>query len=74
VSRKDVTDLVEVGEPDGECAPLLRCVCGAKFGRWDNVLNIYEDLAHEQGCCERRLYVGIEVRVYEVVPDGGSEG
>ena len=69
----DVTDRVKVGEPDGETAPLLRCVCGAEYDAWDNFLSIYPDMARPQSCCGRRLYVSIGVRVLEG-PEGRAEG
>jgi hypothetical protein len=61
----DVTLSVRWENPDDESLPLLRCVCGRVFGRWEMVISIYPEYAREMPCCGRRLYFRNEVRVFE---------
>ena len=63
----DITALVAIDDPDGEDAPLRRCVCGQTYGYWEFVLSIYRDSAHACIRCGRRLYISIRVHVFEVV-------
>jgi len=62
----DVTDQVEFEGNDDECLPITKCVCGARFGAWEFVINIYEDMAHNCPVCGKKLYFRASVRVYEV--------
>lgn len=63
----DVTANVEFGNPDDECLPLTRCVCGAEFEPWTNIISIYDDPAFMEPCpkCGRLLYFRATITVYE---------
>lgn len=65
----DVTANVEFGNPDDEYLPLTRCVCGAEFEPWTNIISVYGDPALIQSCpkCGRRLYFLQSITVYELV-------
>lgn len=66
---KDVTAETVTGPPDGdEDVPLIRCVCGRAFDDWEFILSVYPDLAKPCPACGRRLYVAVEVCVFEVTP------
>ena len=41
--RIDVTDQVDFGNPDDECLPLHKYVCGHEFEGWSMIISIYED-------------------------------
>ncbi len=65
-----VTEQVSLGEPDGELAPLLRCVCGKEFEPWSRVISIYDDAsARPMECCGRRLIFRQSIAVYTVTGD-----
>ena len=64
---KDVTDLVSFGNPDDECLPLMRCVCGTTFPEWEEIIGIYREHPHECSVCHRKLYFRNSIIVYEVV-------
>lgn len=62
----DVTDKVDFDNPDDECLPLTKCVCGEKFQPWEFIISIYEDA---QGSCEkcgRKFFFRNAIRVYQV--------
>ena len=62
----DVTKLVEFYDNDGESLPLIKCVCGAEYVPWGNILSIYRDLAKVCPKCGRKFYFTNEIKVYEV--------
>jgi len=65
MTDKDVTDKVDFREADGECLPLVKCVCGKRFDPWDCILNIYREMPWQ--CeCGRKLYFRNSIRVYEI--------
>lgn len=57
---------VSLGDPDGEAAPVLTCVCGTTHRPWEVFISIYDDSARPMPCCGRRLYFRNSVRVYQV--------
>lgn len=61
----DVTERVGFQEPDSECLPLTRCVCGAEFRPWQQCVSIYVENAWECPKCKRRLLFSNVVRVFE---------
>jgi len=63
---KDVTDQVKTGEVDDEHLPLLKCICGQKFERWDFVISIYRGLADECPKCKRKFIFSNKVTIYEI--------
>jgi hypothetical protein len=65
----DVSDLVQLGDPDGELVPVQACACGFRPPYWGFYLSVYSDKPTACGACGRRFYVSIGVRVYEVVAD-----
>jgi DNA-directed RNA polymerase subunit RPC12/RpoP len=62
---EDVTDKVEVGNPDDEFLQIYTCVCGARFDDYE-ALSIYKDDYWECAECGRGLYFRNNVRVFEV--------
>ena len=65
--KADVTSQVEVGENDGECLPLTKCVCGAKFPSWDEVLSVYPDRPWTCPKCQTKLIFSVDVKIYRVL-------
>ena len=53
---QDVTTQVAWDWADGECLPLLKCVCGAEYGPWDVIINTEEKDASPMPCCGAKLY------------------
>jgi hypothetical protein len=67
IMDKDVTKLVSFQENDGECLPLIKCVCGKEFKSWDNVIGVYKEYSHENcSNCHRKFYFTNSIKVYEV--------
>jgi DNA-directed RNA polymerase subunit RPC12/RpoP len=62
----DVTDKVDFNNPDDEYLPLTRCVCGATFPSWDQVLSIYPEHPWECPACGAKLVFRNAVRVFQV--------
>ena len=62
----DVTDKVEFGNPDDECLPLHKCVCGKKFDHFSALVSVYEDGAWECDDCGRKLFFRNSIKVFEV--------
>lgn len=65
MSKKEITEDVEYGSVDGPCLPLRRCICGAEFGDWKQILN--HDSKRPWKCpdCDRELFFSAEIHVYE---------
>lgn len=64
---KDVTHLVEFGDPDGENVPLIRCICGASWHSWEGpILHPDEGDPAECESCGRRFVIRLRTDVYEV--------
>lgn len=63
----DITDLVEFGNNDGECLPIMRCVCGNEFYYWKFIISIYRDDPYHCDACGRGLYFTCAIRVFERV-------
>lgn len=63
---KNITEHIKFQENDGECLPLITCVCGAEFIAWDFILGIYREDARECPYCKCKMYFVIEIKVYEV--------
>jgi len=64
----DVTAKVDFGEVDGESLPLTKCVCGARFPLWEEIMSIYADRPWECPKCKTKLYFTCAIRVYQVPP------
>jgi len=62
---KDITDQVKFYDNDGDCLPLLQCICGREFSPWDFNLGIYRDMPSDCDC-GRKLYFRNKITVYEV--------
>ena len=63
----DVTDQVSFDNPDDECLPITKCVCGAKFRAWSEFnISIYSDDPYPCPKCGRKLYFRNSIRVMEV--------
>ena len=62
----DVTDKVDFQNPDDESLPLTRCVCGASFAPWEQIISIYGDLPWECPKCAAKLVFRNAVRIYQV--------
>ena len=66
VAMTDVTDQVSFQNPDDEALPLTRCVCGAAFRPWEQIVSIYDKNPWECPSCGAKLVFGNAVRVYQV--------
>ena len=65
---QDVTEQVSLGSVDDEHVPIRKCVCGATFPDWTELLSIYaDDSAWECPKCKRRLYFKCMVRAFELI-------
>lgn len=62
----DVTTLVDFNNPDDECLPITKCVCGEKFPTWKFVISIYSDIPKSCPKCGRKFYFRNAVRVFQV--------
>ena len=62
----DVTDKVDFQNPDDEVLPLTRCICGAAFKPWDEIVSIYRDNPWVCPTCGAKLIFSNSVRVYQV--------
>lgn len=62
----DVTPCVETGEIDDENMPITKCLCGARFAPWSEVLSIYKETPWECPECGVRLIFRASVRVLRV--------
>ncbi len=62
----NVTNQVSFEMNDGECLPLIKCVCGQKYILWDNIISVYRDDANECSNCHRKLYFTIGINIWEV--------
>lgn len=71
---KNVTDLADFQENDGEYLPLKRCPCGAEFQPWSFILSIYRDSPNECPHCNRKLYFTSAITVWEVADPQDNEG
>lgn len=62
----DVTAQVDFTDNDGETLPLTKCVCGAKFPAWEEILSIYPE--HPWACprCGAKLYFSVGIRVFQI--------
>ena len=63
---KEVTDLVDFDYPDGECLPITKCVCGAKYNLWEEILSIYSEDAWKCPNCGISLYFRNQIYIYSV--------
>ena len=61
---EDVTSQVHFGDNDGECLPLSRCMCGAEFQLWEEILSIYEDRPWTCPKCGAKLHFKIGITVF----------
>jgi DNA-directed RNA polymerase subunit RPC12/RpoP len=66
--KVDVTEYVEFSENDGECLPIIKCVCGAKFEAWKFIISIYDDNPKACPSCGIKLMFQMALKVYEVTP------
>ena len=69
MNDKDVTRLIEFGNNDDEALPVIKCVCGQKFGSWEFCISIYRDGADACPSCGRKLYFHLGIKIYEVVDE-----
>lgn len=69
IKVRDVTDLVNFNNPDDECLPITKCVCGQEFPSWAFIISIYPDTPYRCSNCERKLYFSSSVKVFEVLDD-----
>ena len=66
MTDKDVTAFMSFGENDEESLPINKCACGACFGWWEFVLNVYHDTPRQCPHCGRRFYFSNKITIYEV--------
>lgn len=64
--RIDVTKQVDFADVDGEDLPLTKCVCGAKFPTWEEVLGVYDDRPWLCPSCGVNLVFSNDIRVYKL--------
>lgn len=71
----DVTKQVEIGNPDDESLPILKCVCGHRAAYWEWIISIYDDFLLDP-CpnCGRRFYFRQQITIYQVVDDAQTDG
>ena len=63
----DVTDRVEFQANDAEALPLTKCICGAKFPAWQEILTIYpENSPWECPQCGAKLFFDFAIRVFQI--------
>ena len=62
----DVTELVDFGNPDDECLPITKCICGQDYSMWSETLSIYKEDPWQCSQCGRKYYFGNRVKVYMV--------
>jgi len=62
----DITDKVAFEDNDGECLPLISCVCGHVWEAWTFSIGADEDYPTECPFCKRKLFFSFKIRVYEV--------
>ena len=67
VVKLDVSAQCRFDNPDDECLPLTRCVCGVDHPSWEVVLSVYADDPQIMPCCGRKLYFAQSITVFEVV-------
>lgn len=67
MSDKDVTTQVDYENPDDECLPLTKCVCGKTWDAWGFIISIYREGARECEQCGRRFYFRNAIKVYEAI-------
>ena len=65
-NRLDVTSLVVAEEPDGDCLPLIKCLCGTEFKPWDFVISYDIDDSPRCHVCRRRFVFNLQILIYEV--------
>ena len=66
MTDKDVTELMLFGDIDNEYLPIDKCACGAEFGYWEFLLNVYKDTPRACWHCGRRFYFRNKITIYEV--------
>ena len=66
MTKEDVTAQVDYGDVDAESLPLTKCVCGARFPAWEEIISIYEE--HPWTCpqCGIKLVFANTIHVYKV--------
>lgn len=69
----DVTDLVDFGNPNDECIPLTKCICGETFDLWDAIVNIYREDAWQCPWCGIKYYFRNSVHIYMVQEEEKDE-
>jgi hypothetical protein len=62
----DVTSRVEFGNSDDESLPLTKCVCGAKFQLWHEIVSIYPEHPWVCPVCGANLYFRADMRVFQL--------
>jgi hypothetical protein len=65
----DVTNKISFAEIDDEQLPIIKCVCGKEFERWDYVIYYNDKNCRKCPNCNRRFYFINKITVYEVVDE-----
>ena len=63
----DVTELISFSNPDDECLPITKCLCGKEFEPWKFIISIYRNTAYGCEYCGAKLYFGQSIKIYEVI-------
>lgn len=63
----DVTRQISYGDVDGEDMPITKCVCGANFELWGEIVGVYKDRPWICPHCGAKLYFVPANRVMQIV-------
>ena len=62
---KDVTSLMRFGNPDDECLPVHKCVCGEEFEHWGFIIGIDEEYPYGCPFCGREFMFRQKIEIWE---------
>ena len=61
--RENVLHLIECDVNDGESLPITRCLCGAKFVLWEEIVTMSTDYPWECPECGVKLSFSVDVDI-----------
>ena len=65
----DVTDKVDFQNAEDEALPLTKCVCGAQYPPWSEIISIYVDSPWVCPTCGVKLIFKSSVRVFQLTDE-----
>lgn len=63
----DVTKDLDWNNPDDECLPVTKCVCGAEFSPWKFFISIYDDTPYACPKCGSKFFWRSSIKIFQVV-------